>query len=100
MPEQFGAVLLSDATANGPGEPVVWNGGPAFFEVTGTFGKASVRLEMSRDGGSTWVPADLPESTISYSSDRQVLELRLPRCLVRGNLLNASAATSLSARIG
>ncbi len=45
--------LLSNASATGSGK--VWNGGEGAFLVAGTFGGATVTLQILGPDGSTWL---------------------------------------------
>lgn len=77
-------------TANGATNPVRWYGGRGSIAVWGTFGGGTVTLQMSPDGGTTWLNVD-------HSSDNYVTftaggtgGFDLGLCMLRFNLTGAT----------
>ena len=84
--------LLSNQTANGSGTAQEWSGGWSNFTVTGTFNGATVVLEMSRDGGTTYSTV----ATVTAAADPPNVQLPAG-VLVRATLSSAGGSTDLDA---
>lgn len=82
--------ILSAVTVDGNGSAFDWPGGQGALIVTGTFGGATVKLQMSPDGGTTYV--DTEGSLTATGVDL----FTLPPCKVRGNVSSAGT-TSVTA---
>lgn len=80
--------LTADGQTTGTPHP----GGSAAFYGVGTFGSGTLTMEVSFDGGTTWV--DVLDSAMTADD---VYAFVLPPCLVRGDL---SGATNPSITVG
>ena len=86
-------VLLNAATANANGAPFEWNGiGKGSLQVVGTWDTATVTIQTSFDGGTTWTS---PSGAV-FTAD-VVTTFESGVCLVRAVLSSVGASTSLSA---
>lgn len=71
----------------------------ALLAVVGTFGTASVKLQMSHDGGTTWADVrDTSGAVVTWTSE--VVDVHVPYIpsgyLVRGVISGATGGESLS----
>lgn len=69
--------LLKNRTTNGSGDGVLtnFNQPDAEFSVWGTFDGATVQLECSPDGGTTWIAVD----GVSLTAPGTIGELEVPK---------------------
>lgn len=75
-------VLLANASATGAA--IEWAGGRGAFSVySGTFGGASVALQWSPDGGTTWLPVDASGDTYTTKTAVGSGNFELPACQIR-----------------
>lgn len=72
-------------TGDGNTSAVQHPGGSGAFGAAGTFGGGTLTMEISFDGGTTWV--DVLDSAMTADD---VYAYALPACLIRGNLSGAS----------
>ena len=88
----FSRDLLSNASATGAG--VTWGGGKAQFSAAGTFGGATVALEVLGPDGTTWIAAGT--STSLTAAGLAVVDL--PQGQVRASV-TGGAPSGLYARL-
>ena len=85
-------ILLEDAAVTG--SPIQWGGGDGSLQVFGTFDGATVSIQASLDGGTTYstlVNGDLTESSI--------VNIALVSCLIKAAISGAGGSTSISVYI-
>jgi len=90
--------LFTDQTANANGTTLNWPGGSkaATFVGYGTWDTATLTLEMSPDGGTTWIPVTGMSLTADGHLDIPPLGSGVK---IRAVLASVGASTSVSARI-
>lgn len=84
--------IFSARTTDGNGSEFDWPGGQGALIVTGTPGGATVKLQMSPDGGTNYV-----DTEGSLANVTGVDLFTLPPCKVRGNVSSASGSTNIDA---
>lgn len=97
--------LFSGQTSNGNSSSFNWAGYPlqggepaeGTFAVDGTTNGATTKLQFSPDGGTTWL--DVDDVNTTFSDTTGAGNFKLGPCLVRSNLADAGASTSVNARI-
>ena len=90
MPNSFTQILT--AAVSGESASQQWYGGEGQFSVTGTFGgSAAVRLEMSPDDGSTWIP--ISGSSVTTADCKS---FRWGSCDIRLAITDAHGTTSIN----
>lgn len=47
--------LLDAVTANANSDAIVWKGGTGLLVATGTWGSGTIAVQISPDGGTTWI---------------------------------------------
>lgn len=87
--------LLSSATADGSGSAMDWPSGLGNVRCTGTFDGATVTLESSSDGGSTWLPVGA-DATFTEAGQAN---FSLGPCKLRGTVSGAGGSTSVTLAI-
>jgi hypothetical protein len=85
--------LLSAAGATGAA--MGWPGGIGTFVVSGTLAGATVALEMSLDGGTTWVPVDGMNATGATA-----VRVELCESLVRASVTGGTAPVITAKLVG
>lgn len=88
--------LLAAASATGAATPVAF-GGLFCFSVAGTFGGATVGLQLLGPDGATWLPVEDDAGAIALTTAR-ALAVNLPRGTVRATITGGSGV-SLTARL-
>ena len=84
MSEPARTVLISNGTATS--SLMQWHGGKGTFEVTGTFGGATITLQRQSSDDSTWV--DIGASGILTAEG--VAEFSLGECLLRAQIVGGT----------
>lgn len=85
--------FFSAKTANFSSDAVQWNGGAGTFSAWGTWNGATVSLEWSPDGGTTWIAV----GSASTFTENGLAKFSLGVGHIRATLSNAGGTTSLSA---
>lgn len=87
--------VLNAVTANSNSLTYNFNKGEGQIVVSGTWDTATVKLQMSPDGGTTWVDVG---SASTYTADG-ISSFALNSCKVRVNVSSVGGSTSVSAWI-
>ena len=87
--------VLDGQTANGNSSSYDWNKGEGQVVVSGTFDTSTVKLQMSPDGGTTWVDVG-SDSTFTAAG---AAGFALNSCKVRVNVSSVGASTDVDAWI-
>ena len=87
-------VLFSARSSNGASSAAAWSGGVGTYYVGGTFGGATVTLEVSFDHGATWL--GLNDAALTQEG---AVNFQLPNVLLRAQVSNATGSTSVTAMI-
>lgn len=92
-------ILIKAAAATG--SAVDWTGGPGSLFVYGTWNGATVKLQASPDGGTTWidVPTDAANSSPLSLTANGICNFVLGPCKLRAAISGAGGSTSLTARV-
>jgi|TARA_Y100000034_G_scaffold132026_1_gene194060 hypothetical protein len=90
--------LFAAQTANADSSSFEWPGGAkaATFVGYGTWDTSTLKLQMSPDGGTTWI--DVTGVSLTADGHKDIPPLG-SGVLVRANLASVDASTSVSARI-
>ncbi len=89
---------FTNQTSNGSSAEFLWHGEErreANFSATGTFDGATLTLEYSPDGGTTFKPVS-DEVTLT---DEALVGLRLSRYLIRATLSSAGGSTDITCEV-
>lgn len=89
------ALLFDKRTSNGPSTARAWRGGIGTFAVWGSFGGGTLKLQMSPDGGVTWIDLG-PEAHFTATG---VAQFGLGVCLIRAELSGSDGNASVSCSI-
>lgn len=89
-------ILLENATTNGDGPEVSWNGNHGGeLQIVGVWNGATVTVKGSLDGGTTYTSP--PENLGEFTEDTfESLNLHAP-CKIRATVSGAGASTDLNA---
>jgi len=86
--------LFSAQTANGNSSAITHRGGPLLIVLAGTWDTSTMTVQVSPDGGTTYVAHTAKTADAVFAID-------LPaKCLVRLNLASVGAGTSVSGWVG
>jgi hypothetical protein len=85
-------VLFSARTSNGASSAVTWPGGIGTYYAGGTFGGATVTLEVSFDQGNSWLA--LGDAALTQQG---AVNFQLPNVMLRAVVANATGTTSVTA---
>ena len=85
--------VLNAVSANSNSSTYNFNKGEGQIVVAGTWDTATVKLQMSPDGGTTWVDVG---SASTYTADG-ISSFALNSCKVRVNVSSVGSSTSVSA---
>jgi hypothetical protein len=96
MDAQVNIPLLAAASATGASSPVAF-GGEYVFDAAGTFGGATIGLEMLGADGTTWIALRDDAGAVALTAASAVL-LRLPAGRYRASVTGGSGV-SVSARL-
>ena len=77
-------------SANGATGPFKWTGGRGSFIAWGDFGGGTAALQMSPDGGTTWLNVDRPGDTYVTFTANGEGGIELAPCFLRVNLTGAT----------
>jgi hypothetical protein len=78
-------VLLSNVSVGGPGDAMIWNGGPFFIWSTATPAAAyQADIQVSFDGGNNWAGSAASLNANAHHSVAGGVDL--PPCQVRGHV--------------
>ena len=83
-------------TTDGNSTAVEHHGGETLFAISGTLDGATIHLEMSPDGGTTWIDVRSGSFTTEGASAVHVPA----RCQLRAAMSGAGAATSVNVWLG
>lgn len=86
--------LFSARTTNGDSASLSHPGGPVLLIVRGTFGGATVKIQVS-DDGTNWVDLQYAAFTAAIAT---LMELPI-NTLIRANVSGASGSTSITVAI-
>lgn len=88
-------IQLADAvTSNSSTTAVAWPGGLGNFVCQGTFDTCTVKLEVSVDGGTTYLEFDSTNTTVTAAA---VVAVTAGRGLYRVTVSSVGGSTSVSA---
>ena len=93
------ANLLTNAAATGVGKR--WDGGRGVFVLkSGTIGGATVALQWSPDGGTTWLNVDRAGDTfVTFTAVGSAGGFELPPCQVRAAVTGGAGISGLYAQV-
>lgn len=100
MAYQENGALFSARTTDGNSNAIDWPGGRGVFAVFGTPNGATVKLQWSPDGGTTWLDVDRSGDTYVTLSAAGAGGFELPACKLRANQASSGGSTSLTATVG
>ncbi len=81
--------LFTTQIVDGQSAEAVHSGGAAAFVGWGTFGTGTLKLQISPDGGTTWI--DVPLATMTANG---MVSIELPvKALVRADLTGSTSAS-------
>ena len=81
------------AVAAGLSTPsIAWAGGEGHLDIYGDFDGGVVRVEYSRDGGTSWAKFDDPRSEFGYwkTETPSGIGFKLPACDIRASVIRAN----------
>lgn len=87
-------MLKHNFTADGNSASAIWNGGEGIITVSGSFGSGTVKFQISRDNGATWID---PANGSFTAADAKRFKLK-SGYLVRFNL-SGSTSPDIDAEI-
>ena len=79
--------LFTAQTADGQSATLNWPGGFGTFVVAGTFNSTTTKLQMSPDGGTTWVNV----GTDAIFTAAGIVNFQLPVCALRADLAGTTS---------
>lgn len=93
---QTNVTLLSAASATGAGQPIAF-GGEYCFDVAGTFGGATVGLQMLGADGATWIAVNDSAGALAFTAAGAAI-VAIPAGSYRATITGGTGV-SLSARL-
>lgn len=87
--------FFTNRTTTGNSDAFDWPSGKGTVRAFGTFDGATVKLQASYDGGTTWIDAGAEASFTAAG----LANFSLGPCKLRGALSGAGASTSVSLHI-
>ena len=83
--------LLTNQTTDTTSAAFDWQGGTGTFFAQGTFGTATVSLETSFDGGTTWIAVDDVSFTTAKATNFQLGNVK-----IRARVAGSGGGTSVT----
>ena len=86
--------LFAAQAADGQSATFAWDGGRGTFTAWGTFGSGTVKLQMSPDGGSTWIDMlDVNGNAVSETANGMALFELAAGVKIRADLSGSTSPT-------
>lgn len=90
---------ISGGNGDYPATGINYRGGEKTFAVYGTWDGATLKMEASFDGGTTFIKlADAEGSDLQFV-DNSIFRINMGQCLLRFEITGSSGSTSLNVKV-